>query len=211
MTSYRVAGLLACSWLLTAVGCDERSLVANAAVDGGASDARVGGDDGSASSPVDGRDASPPDTATLPPGFVAAPYVAVTRVAGTCASPDGQPYVPASAGETASLLVGRWQHCSGSLSVIVPGIRDGMELARDRRLRSLTDVNGVLTPATGVDSEGVWYLSAEDPNDMVTAVKWVVRIGTAGTFGATGYPVEFLQNPSKIRLGTTAVYVWLGE
>ena len=86
-----------------------------------------------------------------------------------------------------------------------------MELTRDRRWRSLADVNGVLTPVTGVDNEGVWYLSAEDPNDMVTTTKWVLRIGTAGTFSANGYPVEFLQNPSTLRLGSTAVYVWLGE
>jgi len=211
MTSYRVAGLLACSWLLTAAGCDERSLLGQAPLDGGAADARADVHDGSASSPGDGRDASPPDTATLPPGFVAAPYVAVPRVSGTCSNPDGQAYVPATAGETASLLVGRWQHCSGSGSAVVPGVRDGMELARDRRWSSLADVNGVLTPVNGEGGEGVWYLSAEDPNDMVTATKWVVRIGTPGTFGATGYPVEFLQNPSKIRIGTTAVYVWLGE
>ena len=198
MTSYRVAGLLVCSWLLTAAGCDERALVEDAPRDGGAADVRA-----------DGGDALPPATATLPPGFVAAPYIAVTRVAGTCASPDGQPYVPDSAGETASLLVGRWQYCSGS--ALVSGIRDGMELARDRRWRALATVNGVLTPVTGVDSGGVWYLSAEDPNDMVTGIKWVIRIGTDGTFGATGYPIEFQQNPNKIRIGTTAVYVWLGE
>ena len=200
MTSYRVAGVLACSWLLTAVGCDERALSGDAPVDGGAADARA-----------DGGDASPPLTATLPPGFVAAPYVAVPRVAGTCASPDGPSYVPASAGETASLLVGSWQFCSGSAGVILPAFRDGMELARDRRWRSLADADGVLTPVTGVDNEGVWYLSAEDPNDMVTAIKWVIRVGVAGAFGANGYPVEFLQNPSKIRLGTTDANVWLGE
>jgi hypothetical protein len=211
MTSYRVAGLVACLSLLAAVGCDERSLMAQAPVDAGAADARGDARDGRASSQVDGGDASPPLTATLPPGFVAAPYVAVPRVAGTCSSADGQFYVPASAGETASLLVGRWQFCGGSAGVIVSGFRDGMELARDRSWRSLADVNGVLTPVTGVDNEGVWYLSAEDPNDMVTAVKWVVRVGVAGAFGNQGYPVEFLQNPSKIRLGTTAVYVWLGE
>jgi hypothetical protein len=193
MTSYRVAGLFACSLLVAAVGCDERSLIGQAPVDGGAADA------------------SQPLTATLPPGFVAAPYVGVPRAAGTCSSPDEQFYVPASAGETVSLLVGRWQYCGGSAGVIVRGFRDGMELARDRSWRSLADVNGVLTPVTGVDNEGVWYLSAEDPNDMVTATKWVVRIGVTGTFGANGYPVEFLQNSSKIRLGTTAVYVWLGE
>lgn len=198
MPSYRVVGLLVCSWLLTAVGCGERSLLGEVPRDGGAADVRA-----------DGGDALPPTTATLPPGFVAAPYIAVTRVAGTCASPDGQPYVPASPGETASLLVGRWQYCSGS--ALIFGVRDGMELARDRRWRSLANVNGVLTPATGVDSEGVWYLSAEDPNDMVTSIKWVLRIGTAGTFSANGYPVEFQQNPSKIRIATTAVYVWLGE
>lgn len=211
MTSYRVAGLLACWSLLTVVGCDERSLLGDAPVDGGTADARADAHDGSGSSPVDGGDASPPLTATLPPGFVAAPYIAVPRVAGTCASPDGQPYVPASAGETVSLLVGRWQYCSGSASVIVPGFRDGMELAHDRSWQSLADLNGVLTPVTGVDNEGVWYLSAEDPNDMVTATRWVVRIVVAGAFGNHGYPVEFLQNPSRIRLGTTAVYVWLGE
>jgi hypothetical protein len=85
-----------------------------------------------------------------------------------------------------------------------------MELARDRRWRSLADANGVLTPATGFDSEGFWYLSAEDPNDMVAATRWVVRIGVTGA-GASGYPVEFLQNPSKIRLGHTVTLVWLGE
>ena len=95
--------------------------------------------------------------------------------------------------------------------MILPGFRDGMELARDRDWQSLEDVNGVLTPATGVGSEGVWYVSAEDPNDMVTATRWVIRIVVAGAFGNQGYPVEFLHNPSRIRLGTTAVYVWLGE
>ncbi len=211
MTSYRVAGLLAFSSLLTAVGCDARALLDDAPVDGGAADARADARDGAGSSPVDGGDASPPLTATLPPGFVAAPYIAVPRVAGTCASADGQLYVPASAGETVSLLVGRWQYCSGSAAVILPGFRDGMELARDRDWQSLEDVNGVLTPATGVGSEGVWYVSAEDPNDMVTTTRWVIRIVVAGAFGNQGYPVEFLHNPSRIRLGTTAVYVWLGE
>jgi hypothetical protein len=168
MPSYRVAGLIACSFLLTAAGCDE--------------------------TPVN-----------LPAGVVPAPYVAVTRATGICSDPDGQPYVPASAGETASLLVGVWQVCSGDGSTLIPGLRDGMELARDRRWQSLADMNGELTPV----SEGVWYLSAEDPNDMVAATRWVVRIGIAGA--ATGYPVEFLQNPSKIRLGNTVTFVWLGE
>ena len=202
MTCYRVATLIACSFLLTAAGCDERPLVGDPPLDGGAPNVP---DDASPSPQADARPAE-----GLPPGVEPAPYIAVARVTGRCSDPDGQPYVPASAGETASLLVGVWQVCSGGESTLIRGLRDGMELARDRRWRSLADVNGGLTPATGFDSEGVWYLSAEDPNDMVAATRWVVRIGTTGA-GASGYPVEFLQNPSKIRLGHTVTFVWLGE
>jgi len=202
MISDRVAALIACSLLLTASGCDERALIVDPPLDGGA--------------PNEPHDASPSPqvdvrlTEALPAGVVPAPYIAVPRVTGSCSDPDGRPYVPASAGETASLLVGVWQVCSGGGGTLIDGLRDGMELARDRRWRSLVDANGALTPATGFDSEGVWYLSAEDPNDMVVATRWVVRIGTTGA-GASGYPVEFLQNPSKIRLGHTITFVWLGE
>ena len=147
----------------------------------------------------------------LPPGVTPQPYVPVTKIVGDCATPSsGTQVAPASAAEVASLLVGRWQLCGGGAPGTNPS-GDGMEFARDRHWRRLDLVAGALAPGTGFDSDGVWYMSGEDPRDMVASVKNVVRIVLTGRSAGTGYPVEFVQNPTRLRFGGGAIYVWRGE
>jgi hypothetical protein len=147
----------------------------------------------------------------LPPGVSPAPYVTVTHEAGTCATATtGAPRATVSAAEVASLLVGRWQLCGSYTAALGLAPHDGMELARDRTWRLLVNNGDSLTPATGLGATGRWYMSAEDPHDMVVNQQSIVRILPDGS-GATGYPVEILDHPTTMRLGHTLTYVWLGD
>jgi hypothetical protein len=152
-------------------------------------------------------------TVPLPAGVVPAPYVNVTHEAGTCGTSLGSRVATTSAAEVASLLVGRWQLCGSSgdtpAQLGLPP-HDGMELARDRSWRALVKNGDSLTPAPGQSSAGRWYMSAEDPHDMVVHEQSVVRISTNGG-GATGYPVQIFQHPTMMLLGATLTYVWIGE
>jgi hypothetical protein len=216
---------MAVAWIVAAavtLGCDSRPLEVRAPGDGGAGGsmsqathadggpAATPAGSGPPATPADGGPAAPA-TVPLPAGVTPVPYVNVAHQAGTCETAAGGTSVAtASAAEAASLLVGRWRRCSGSSSVLGIAPHDGMELARDRSWRLLVKAGDSLTPATGFDTAGRWYMSAEDPNDMVVREQSVVRILPNGA-GANGYPVEFLQQPSVMRLGHTLTYVWLGE
>ena len=68
-----------------------------------------------------------------------------------------------------------------------------------------------LVPASGFDSEGAWYLASEDPRDMLFNNLRVLRMTFAGHGGANGFPVDFLQNPTRMRISSNAIYAWLGD
>jgi hypothetical protein len=176
----------------------------NAGAKGAAGTTGIAGTTGAA-----GASAPPQPTVPLPAGVVPLAYVDVTKVAADCAAPDGRPYEPASAAEVASLLVGKWRHCSGSTTF--PIVQPGIEFARDRAWRALAPQGAQLIPAAGFDTEGSWYMAAEDPKDMVVSLINVVRIHLKGEYGASGYPVTFLQNPTRMRIAGDVVYAWQGE
>src|SRR5580765_7212058 len=93
-------------------GCDTRVLQPHGdgggPGGGGGLDGTPAQNDGGAAAPV---------TVPLPAGVTPKPYVSVVHEAGTCdTASDGAPIQTSSAAEVASLLVGRWQICSGSSS-----------------------------------------------------------------------------------------------
>jgi hypothetical protein len=159
-----------------------------------------------------GGPASPPAMVPLPAGVTPAPYVNVAHEAGTCADAAGAtPIATTSAAQVASLLVGRWRLCSAYSPYLELAPHDGMELARDRSWRLLVAEGDSLTPSTASSSAGRWYMSAEDPSDMVAHEQSVVRIFPDGNVGANGYPVALSQHPTVMLLGHTLTYVWVGD
>jgi hypothetical protein len=157
-----------------------------------------------------GTDARAP--VVLPRGLLIVPYVDVEKVASSCSDPQGSPYAPASTSEVVSLLSGRWQRCSGMFADKTP---DGMELDRDRRwlvLRLLLD--GHLEPATGPDSEAIWFMGAEDPSappvPNLSADLHLIYLEPT-TIGTAELGVEFFAQPTGLRIAGTLTFAWLGE
>jgi len=153
-------------------------------------------------------DARPP--VVFPRGIDKAPYVDVQRTASPCSAPQGSAYEPGSASEVASLLVGRWQRCSGAFA---GGLAfDGLELDADRRWLVLQQTAGVLAPATGPDTEAVWFLDAENPKGMGSIASLSLLFVEPTTMvGPVTYAVSFFQNPTSFELAGSMTFNWLGD
>lgn len=156
-----------------------------------------------------GADAVP---SGLPPTVQPRPYVDVQKTVSTCAETGGTPYSPASDAESASLLLGRWQLCSGRLPSDFMLNAAGLEFDRDRSWHTLIRTSPTtLAPATGIDNDGPWYMASEDPRDMVYMSRNILRMGFSSRGGNWGFPITFLKNPTRLRISVYAEYAWLGE
>lgn len=179
---------------------------------GGMAGGGIGGNPGGAGGAGGAIGACGP-TAPLPAGVTPQPYVPETKIAGDCATAStGTAIAAASAAEVASLLVGRWQLCTAGQPSANPS-GAGIEFACDRRWRRLDLVAGALVPGTGANSEGVWYVTAEDPHDMLTSLKSVVRLVPVPAVNilSWGYPIDFIQSPTRLHFAGGAIYVWRGQ
>jgi hypothetical protein len=149
----------------------------------------------------------------LPRPVAAVPYIDVSKTATDCSTPMGMPYKPSSASEVVSLLTGRWRRCEGTLSL--GSAADGMELDRDRRWIGLQEADGVLVPAPGPGAEAIWFLTAEDPSDVLHAsINFLRLIFVAPepdpATKKSAYIIELFQPPNRVRLGGTTTFAWLG-
>ena len=153
-------------------------------------------------------DARPP--VVFPRGIDEAPYIDVQRTASPCSAPQGIAYEPGSASEVVSLLVGRWQRCSGAFA---DGVAfDGLELDADRRWLVLRQNEGVLEAETGPDTEAVWFLEAEEnPAGGSVDNLDLLFVQPTTMVGPVTYALSFFQNPTGFELAGAMTFTWLGD